>query len=842
MKYHPRNIQNILFLQLMRLQERRSSQGGYSLVVTVAMLLILSTLLISAAVVSKVNTASTQAASKSSLGYYAAEAGLNLRAKEIKETFEDGNRPAGSAPENWQACTDESSSNNGDGDFTCKAYSLPGQTVQTFLEESSFETKPIPDGEEFEGLTAQEYQYDLISVAETSNAGTSGKLPSAILGMSFKSRIVPIFQFAIFYENDLDFTVPPNMSINGRVHSNHDMYLNVAGSDYTLRIDGQITAGGTLFRGDKSDRSSSQQCAGTVTIPTQGGTDLDLECNSSSSITPYLNNTSSPSDIDEWGSAIKLELPKLKVPEPDEFDPAPGRLYWDAADLRIVLEVDPTTVDPITNAPIPNDNNGNGYVLEVRKQDGSVDTTLSDKLLNSCPVTQRILNVETLAPLDFAYEQNDTDLTLLPKNPLNPLENRDFNDDDIVTVGNDIDSNVVVDSNLTPTQIRLKRQLGHSSYSEAIEVVPDPSNPFAPDPLNPIKVRKAVVSTSDTFYNYREKHDSSGGNAGNYIRMMNVDVQALLDCAHDQDLMGTKKLDDESNGGLVWFFTIDDSSAATNIIDKTLDLTGSSSKVGSKYGIRLYNGESLKPTISGAPQIKGLTIVSDEAVYVRGDYNLHTDTDPEDDDWRPAAVMADTINVLSEAWKLDDSNGRGYSSNLPATTINFGSRIPQETTINAAFLSGVEITGGENGAASQQGPASKDSGGVNNYPRFHEHWSNTSAVPSTQECDEIYGTHQTRHCFNYRGSFVSLNEPRRVNSEFCGSYNSSNCNIYSPPVRNWDYESRFDDADYLPPLSPQAVYLVQELFNRNFNRTSSKPTNLFASMPNIPTVQPNFSL
>ncbi|WP_299486847.1 hypothetical protein [Acaryochloris sp. IP29b_bin.137] len=802
MKYHPRNIQHILFLKLMCLQEKRSSQSGYSLVVTVAMLLILSTLLISAAVVNKVNSASTQASSKSNLGYYAAEAGLNLRAKEIKETFEDGNRPAGLPPANWQACTDDSGSNNGSGDFACKAYNLPGQTAQTFLEESSFEQIPVPEGEEFEGLIAQEYKYDLISVAETSE-----NLPSAILGMSFKSRIVPIFQFAIFYENDLDFTIPPNMSINGRVHSNHDMYLNVAGSDYTLRIDGQVTAGGTLFRGDKAD-VGSQQCAGTVTIPTQGGTDLNLQCDGSN-ITPYVNDTTSPSDIDDWGSAIKLELPKLKVPSAGEFDPIAGSRYWDAADLRVVLRLDSTTKEPTG--------------IQIRNQDGSVDTTLTNRLMNSCPVTQTTVDQKWWAGNIPNYLANEI--------WIGADSTTGFNVGDAVTIGSDIDSNVlsyVYDDGIGRRALRIKRQLGHN-YQGTGNIVSE----------NDV-IRKAVVSTSDTFYNYREKHNSTGGDAGNYIRMLNVDIQALLDCAHQQDLMGTKDLDDSTNGGLVWYFTVDDSNASTNAIDKPTVISNDSDKAGSKYGVRIYNGSSLKSTISGAPEIEGLTIVSDEAVYVQGDYNLHTSTNPATDDWRPAAVMADTINVLSNAWNLDDSNGRGYSSSLPAYTIDFDSRIPTETTINAAFLSGVEITGGENGTASQQGPDSKDSGGVNNYPRFHEHWG-ASTGPG-QDCDAQYGTAQTRHCFNYRGSFVSLFEPRRINSEFCGSYNEGSCNIYSPPVRNWDYESRFNDADDLPPLSPTAVYLVQELFQRNFDRTSSKTTKLFASLPTIPSIQPNFSL
>jgi hypothetical protein len=39
-------------------------------------------------------------------------------------------------------------------------------------------------------------------------------------------------------------------------------------------------------------------------------------------------------------------------------------------------------------------------------------------------------------------------------------------------------------------------------------------------------------------------------------------------------------------------------------------------------------------------------------------------------------------------------------------------------------------------------------------------------------------------------------------------------------VRNWDYDQDFNDAGKLPPLSPRAVNLVQELFERDFSQVS----------------------
>ncbi len=223
-----------------------------------------------------------------------------------------------------------------------------------------------------------------------------------------------------------------------------------------------------------------------------------------------------------------------------------------------------------------------------------------------------------------------------------------------------------------------------------------------------------------------------------------------------------------------------------------------------------------------------MTIISDQALYIRGDYNIRdnpatTPTNEGDnlattgvtERKRPAAFIADTINVLSNKWSMDDSYSRAYNStsNLqtpPITpypdypTLSTGTtvvtnRTPTATAINAAFLAGTDITGSVNGTAGQNLGDPTSSGGLNNYPRFHENWPGIT--------------------FTYRGSFVSLNKPRRVNAPFCGSVSiNEKCNIYDPPNRNWDYDTDFNNAANLPPLTPRFVYLRQEVFSRDFDR------------------------
>jgi len=78
---------------------------------------------------------------------------------------------------------------------------------------------------------------------------------------------------------------------------------------------------------------------------------------------------------------------------------------------------------------------------------------------------------------------------------------------------------------------------------------------------------------------------------------------------------------------------------------------------------------------------------------------------------------------------------------------------------------------------------------LENYPRFHEDWSGKTMV--------------------YRGSFVSLNKPRHVTGAWATQ-------SYSPPARDWNYDTSFNNAANLPPITPRFVYLRQQLFLRDY--------------------------
>jgi Tfp pilus assembly protein PilX len=722
---------------LVRLQgssQGSNAPGGYTLVVTMAMLLILAVLLITYAVTSKVDNATSTSSAKSNTGFYTAEAGLNLRAKQIRNKFEGYNRPAGSSPSNWNNCLDADPANDGTGDFACQTESdafgtantkdtfakqIGAQSATTFVTENA--DNPvfivIPETETYGGLSAQEYRYDVVSVARDNQSK-----PTAIVKMQMKSRLIPLFQFAAFYEQDMDITLPPTMTLNGPVHSNNDLYLNAADGN-TLSITGQVTAAGSLYRGLKY---VADKCSGTVSIYDPSNP-RNLNCTVSGARRPFLT-----ADLTDWKNQIRVGLTPLRIPTPDSFDATPGKLYWDSADLRIALNISTGSIEVMAQ-------DGNAVVSELNGTCAAVRTTLT----LAAAAGDKILKVADASG---------------------------FTVGDIVTLGNG--RNAYVIQSISGSSLTLSKGIRDAVISGTA-------------------LQKPVVSLSDkTFKNYREKRAAKDRLDNTPIQMLNVDVRGLMGCA--ETLMG-KPLNDESDGGLVWFLTVKGDKSAT-IND---------------YGVRLYNGRDLNTAISGKT-IKGLSIVSDQAVYIRGDYNCGAGSkcnngNLDDDERKPAAVMADTINILSNDWPLDDSwSDREVRSTFAG--VGGPGRPAGETTVNAAFLGGTNITGGVN-RGGQDGGSASSGGGLNNYPRFHEDWSNRASSPSNVR-------------FNYQGSMVSLGAPLNVDGAFCGSGSTADCNIYNPPIRNWRYDPLFNNAANLPPLTPRAVYLRQERFTRDFEQVS----------------------
>lgn len=186
-----------------------------------------------------------------------------------------------------------------------------------------------------------------------------------------------------------------------------------------------------------------------------------------------------------------------------------------------------------------------------------------------------------------------------------------------------------------------------------------------------------------------------------------------------------------------------------------------------KRAFRLENGTRLptydRPVNSPASE-RGFSVATDAGIYIRGDYNSDTATEPV-----PSAVLADAVMVLSNNWNDANAANPIYGVDNPAdpsTTLPGTQRTATETTVKTAIMAGSIPTGydptpGNPGNGDNYGA----SGGAHNFPRFLENWKNVN--------------------FNFKGSMVQLFTSKAFNGRWTTG------DIYSPPNRNWSYNEDF---------------------------------------------------
>ncbi len=229
-----------------------------------------------------------------------------------------------------------------------------------------------------------------------------------------------------------------------------------------------------------------------------------------------------------------------------------------------------------------------------------------------------------------------------------------------------------------------------------------------------------TVATTTSLYNNRE---------GKWVKMTEIDLKKLAGWA-----------DCDSNPGTP------DTQCYTNHLPSNGLVYATRDDVAATYqpGVRLTNGTEIY-------RAGGLTLVTNLPMYIKGDYNTVNK--------KPTAVMADAVNLLSNGWNDSKSNQ------------SLSNRVASNTTVNTAFLAGIDPTAG-----------SQYSGGLENYPRLHETWSGKTIT--------------------IRGSFVSL-----WNSQIALGNWVYGAPQYNAPTRNWDYDTSFSTGQ-LPPFTPWAVGII----------------------------------
>lgn len=224
-----------------------------------------------------------------------------------------------------------------------------------------------------------------------------------------------------------------------------------------------------------------------------------------------------------------------------------------------------------------------------------------------------------------------------------------------------------------------------------------------------------------------------------------------------------------------------------------------------RRGVRLINGDKLPGYYDSgnSANTRGFTVASENGVYVKGNYNAvsidsaGTPT-PADQynpldttDHIPASVVGDAVTMLSNYDSVSKDGWLDSKSFLNPYNHTGNRRKAVETFTRFAMLSGDAKSSFE-ANPNQGGGDPRLGGGVHNFKRFLEDWSGVR--------------------LNYCGSLINLYNARNNN----GSFKVSNL-TYSPPNRNWVFDSSFLDPGRLPPGTPYFQYVQTIGFQRTNN-------------------------
>jgi len=456
------------------------------------------------------------------------------------------------------------------------------------------------------------------------------------------ARATPLFQYAVFYDSDLEVLPGPNMTIRGRVHSNGNLHL---GSGATLTLDtNYVRAVGDVYRNRKDNPSDSP---GTVRIRNWVSDPFDA---------------SEPFQLTQMNS--RSQMSALGITTPSGYDSAFTAGYNPNGDGDFT---DPGEWLPFAPGAIDLWGEPSGYA-----ETGMTLMTHEHGVTASVPPgTQSTAMFEPVpGGTGGNWSWNDALQRYEP-----------------VPAG-------------TGTH-----QPGHYHESADLSILTSVDGTWRAYDTDGFDVTAAVAPAVSirNMYDARQANGSSGT-----IRVTQIDMGVLATTGRFP-----------ANGLLY----------AANYGEGT----GLNA-----HGIRLTNGSTLA---------HALTVATPDPLYIRGNYNTVNQ--------RPAAVICDALNLLSNAW--NDTKTQGTLPNA------------SDTTYNVAVVTGNVDTAG-----------SQYSGGFENLPRYHENWSGRTS--------------------RIRGSFV-----KPWFSQYATQPWVYGGDRYQAPNRDWSYDTAFNNIANLPPFTPMAV-------------------------------------
>lgn len=673
----------------------------------------------------------------------------------------------------------------------------------------------------YQGFVGLIVPYTITGTAVTSD-GSEVRLQRTLQTVS-----IPVFQFGIFSESDLNFFAGPNFNFGGRVHTNGNLYL-ASGNGNTLTLSDRNTAVGEVIRTNLSNGwPTSSNYTGTVNVLRSTGVYRALASNEGSLTGTIGSAQNEPTwtnlSISTYNGYIRsgrtgakrLDLPLVSLgataidlirrPATNEDTNNPNvfsQRYYSMASLRILLSdtsaritslptvsgTAPLLLGNLTTSPIA------GYTVDATHPPFAVAGAAAPYLFPAgTPLLDGYLKIEMQTN---AGAWQDVTLEILNLG----IAGRNLSNGGCTT---DPSSNAV---------LRFQRVKDAPATSAPCGVGSTQATDYWPNVLydtregiyrdnlgtgsatiylggamhyieldmnNLNRWFTGAIGTSGTsalnttgyvvyFSDRRNNSDASGNETGEYGFEDVVNFtggtgapNGNLDAA--EDVNGNGVLD--TYGQSPVFPASGAGSAPLNAAARPWTTTTTSSNVRANRAIFFRRALKLVNGSLGNLPSPGVTVVSENPVYIQGNFNASSAAgfgDPH----VASAVIADAVTLLSGNW--NDINSFS-SPNDP------GGRNGTTTWYRLAIIAGKGLSF-PNAAGTIYQDFGTD-GGAHNFLRYIENWGGDT--------------------LNYRGSLISFYHSRQA----VGTYKCC-VNVYSPPTRGYNFDTEFLQPSLLPPRTP----------------------------------------
>jgi hypothetical protein len=631
------------------------------------------------------------------------------------------------------------------------------------------------------GPNTYQYSFFYLASVDVSIPALNGNVTAKVRRV-FEKKYDNPWTFALFYNDDLELHPSDPLTIDGPIHTNGNLYigtnkLTVQDSTISTRPPSKVSYAGEYLNGFSPSDTSTR--TGGVTKPTFPP---KLPPAQDSPYLPFgwnlkLTNADGSVNNDSYHELVEQFNPCGTA----ESDPLLEVRYYNQAGMKAVIVNTQLAQGSAAGATVITVANVTGLAVNMTLQIG---TTPERRVIATGGINCTTKQVTLTSALTNPHSAGETvqtgELTTLTANvaaganEIYVASNNNFVVGDTIRVGT------------TSPEVKV---ISNLSSSDRIR--------FTTNLASAHTVGERVQAGDITVANAAGTRLTYSGSSGNDRNIYNLVLSAVYPrrSLYDYQQLGTVQIADVDinkitvavDAGTVTnflgVFYVSDTGAVANI-DPAIAI---------RRGIRLINGYRL-PVLDNNTKVSGLTVVSENPVYIKGNYNTGetsanppSNTDPTASSVvgtytrRPAAVIADAITVLSSAWS-DSYN----SSN------NITSRAAASTTINSALVSGTVPSG----TTFSDGTKAAYSGGGENFIRLMEDWNSNDRV------------------FCYWGSMVQLYQSKQAVVPFNGAGNM----FKSPKISRYYWDSGFgkkatDTKPYLgsPPGNLIiAAYLQQQ--------------------------------